>query len=157
MPKSYSTPNPLELLLREVYVHRAVRKSLPHIFIREHAQIRQAARRGSAGSRFEDAVYFFGVAAATGVRKNLTYNALADLLKAIRRPNHEISGQGLKFESVISRKTYDRQRRHRYPGAMASRNISGIEKKLEMEYKLMVTLSPKLQDSRPVIKNPGTI
>jgi|HubBroStandDraft_6_1064221.scaffolds.fasta_scaffold86727_2 hypothetical protein len=146
MPKSYSTTNPLELLLREVYVHRAVRKSLPHIFIREHEQIRQSARGGNAGSRFEDAVYFFGVAAATGVKKNLTYNALADLMRAIRRPDHEISGKGLKFEAVISRKTYDRQRRHRYPGAIASGNISGIEKKLEMEYKLMVTLSPNQRD-----------
>jgi len=146
MPKPHTTPNHLESLLREVYVHRAARKSLPHLFIREHEQIRQAAKGRNAESRSEDAVYFFGVAAASGERKNLTYDALADLMRAIRRPNHEISGRGLKFESVISRETYDRQRRHRYPGAMASRNISGIEKKLEMEYKRMVTLSPMKRD-----------
>ena len=94
MPKNYSTANSLELLLREVYVHRAVRKSLPHMFIREHEQIRQAARGGNAGSRFEDAVYFFGVAAATGVRKNLTYNALADLMRAIRTKRQSWHGYG---------------------------------------------------------------
>jgi hypothetical protein len=154
MSKSDSSPHPLELLLREAYVQRAAGRSLARVFLREHRQIRQAAWGRNADFRFEDAVYFFGVAAATGVRKNLTYSALADLTRAIRKPKHEISGKGLKFESVISRKTYDRQRRQMYPRAMASRNVPGIEKKLEMEYKLMVTLSRKQQVEPPAIVKP---
>jgi hypothetical protein len=43
-------------------------------------------------------------------------------MRAKRRPKLEIAGEGVKFEAVVSR------------------NISGIEKKLEMEHKLMVTL-----------------
>ena len=151
MSKSDSSPHPLELLWREVYVHRAAGRSLPRVFLREHRRILQAAWGRNADFRFEDAVYFFGVAAATGVRKNLTYNALADLMRAIRKPKHEISGEGLKFESVISRKAYDRHRRQIYPRAMASRNVPGIEKKLEMEYQLMVTLSRKHQDEHPAL------
>jgi|SRR6266436_927544 len=143
MPKFDLTSSPLELLLREVYVHRAAGKSLAREFIREHEQIRQAANGGNVESRLQDEVYFFAVAAATGVEGNLTYNALAALMRAIHRPKHEIAGGGVKFGAVVSRQTYDRLRRQRYPGAMASRNISGIEKKLEMEYKLMVTLPPQ--------------
>jgi hypothetical protein len=37
---------------------------------------------------------------------------------------------------------------------MASRNVPGIEKKLEMEYKLMVTLSRKQQVEPPAIVKP---
>ena len=143
MPKSDSTLNPLELLLREAYIHRAAGRSLARVFIREHEQIRQPAKGGNVEFRFEDTVYFFAVAAATGVRKNLAYNSLAALMRAIRKPKHEIAGEGLKFEAVVSRKTYNRLRCQRYPGAMASRSLSGIEKKLEMEYELMVTLPPE--------------
>lgn len=158
MPKSDSTLDPLELHLRDVYIHRAAGRSLARVFIREHRQIRQLAKGGTAGFRFEDSVYFFGVAAATGVRENLTYNALAGLMRAIRRPKHEISGKAMKFEAVISRKTYNWQRRQRYSRAMASRSISEIREKLETEYKLMVTLSRTQQEmGRTIARQPDTI
>jgi hypothetical protein len=59
------------LLLREVYIHRAVGKSLACVFIRKHEQFRQAAKGGNVEFQYEDAVYFFAVAAATGVRGKL--------------------------------------------------------------------------------------
>ncbi len=89
---------------------------------------------------FADVLYFFAVAAAQGVAGNLAYGALCRLVRAIRKPKQEIGSRELRFETVVSRKTYNRLRREEHPLAKACREPASITSKLETKYKLMVTL-----------------
>ncbi len=132
-------PSVSELFSREVYIHRAVGRGLARTFFREFEEKEKAAEGGNVEFRFVDAIYFFAVAAANGVVGNLAYDALARIVRRVRRSEQEVGG-GVRFEVVISRKTYNRLRHQKHSGAKASRNCSEVERKLETEYKLMVTL-----------------
>ncbi len=127
-----------ELMSHEIYIHRAVGEGLARIFFTEFEQREKEAAGGNVEFRFVDAVYFFTVAAASGVLGNLAYDALKAIVRTVRRPKQEIGS--LKFEVVISRRTYNRLRRARHAGTKALRKSAAVEKKLETEYKLMVTL-----------------
>lgn len=89
--------------------------------------------------RFVNAVYFVARAAAAGVIGNLTYHAIASLVRAIRKPNREIGGAGVKLELVVSRKTYDRIRSEKHGGKRARMVSSVLKSELRRTYTLMVT------------------
>jgi hypothetical protein len=143
MPKSHSKRDLSGPFAHELYIHRAVEKGLARVFFREYEQSQSqkvaAGRRVAVAFRFADVVYFFAVAAASGVVGNLAYDALATVVRAIRKPKQEFPS-GVTFEVVISRRTYNRLHRQKHPGTKGiSRAISQIEKALEVEYRLMVT------------------
>lgn len=110
-------------------------------FFRDFEQRRKDAEGWDVAFRFVDEIYFFAVAAASGVLGNLAYDALCGVVRAVRKPKKEIGG-GVKFEAVISRTLYNRVRRQNHPNARARNTSPTIEKKLETEYKLMVRLWP---------------
>src|ERR1700730_16678693 len=113
-----------ESAAREVYIHRAVGRGLAHVFFKEHEAIQGAAHGSEVSFRFVDIVYFFAVAAAQGIVGNLTYAALMAAIRAVREPGQEIGSGGLRFEAVVSRRTYNRVRRQTHGSAKASRASS---------------------------------
>ena len=141
-----------EIVAREFYIHRAVGRGLAGVFFHEHEEKRGAAAGGHIAFRFADVVYFFAVAAANGVIGNLTYNALAALAQAVRKPKEELTGANVKFEAVVSRNTYNRLKRQKNGGNTAAKELSTAEKKLTKEYSLMVTLKSSLRDDARIPK-----
>jgi hypothetical protein len=84
---------------------------------------------------------FFAKAAANGVLGNMTYDAIRELIRSIRKPKLEFGSGGIRFEAVVSRKFYNRVRRKKNSGKRAgSSSTEGVTKQLETEYRLMVSL-----------------
>jgi hypothetical protein len=84
---------------------------------------------------------FFARAAAEGVIGGFAYAAIVQAIKAIRKPTQEIGNKGIRFDAVVSRKTYNRVRREKNSGKRArQRPTPELEEKLEREYRLMVSL-----------------
>lgn len=124
---------------REVYIYRAVGRGPARIFYKEFEDSEKAGR--DAAFRFHDLVMFFAVAAGSGAIGNFTYAAIIRAIKAIRRPKQEIASKGIRFEAVVSRKTYNRVRREKNSGKRARQvPTPELEEKLETEYRLMVHL-----------------
>jgi len=127
---------------RETYIYRVVRRGLPRVFYKEYEHSREAGRQ--VKFRFADLVMYFAQAAAQGVIGNLAYYAIAKAIKALRKPKQEAMGKGLRFEAVISRRTYNRLRREQHPHTGARRiSTSEVDERLETEYRLMVSLVNK--------------
>jgi hypothetical protein len=150
MAKRHSARDLPEAVRREVHIHRSAGIGLARVFFREYKQSPAGSSR--VAFRFVDVVHFFALAAASGVVGNLAYGSLATAVRAVRKPKREIISGGVRFEAVVSRKTYNRLRRQRHPRATASRASSIIEDKLGTRYELMVTLKrarpPKLRATR---------
>ena len=124
----------------EPYIYDIVGRELPHLFYAEFED-RQVQGREVA-FRFVDVVMFIAAAAASGVIGNFTYAAIANAFKNIRTPSKEIGGQGVRFEAVVSRKTYNRVRRSQHPAKNAHRvPTPELEQELETQYQMMVRLT----------------
>jgi hypothetical protein len=122
---------------REAYIYHVVGRGLPHVFYKEFEDRKKAGRE--VAFRFHDIVMFFAAAAASGVIGNFTYAAILRAIKAIRKPKQEIGGADIRFDAVVSRKTYNRVRREKHSGKRG-RQVSTfeLEEKLQTEYRLMV-------------------
>jgi hypothetical protein len=132
-----------EEFAREIYIYRAVGRGPARVFYKEFED-RQKAREEpgvEVAHGFHDLVMYFAQAAAQGVIGNFTFAALLWAIKRVRQPKQEVASKGIRFDAVISRKTYDRVRRENNPGKR-SRQIPTpeLENKLEREYRLMVSL-----------------
>lgn len=139
-----------EIAARELYIHRVVGRGAASIFFREYEWKRKEAflqrHEGAAtvAFRFPDVIYFIAAAAAQGVIGNLTYRAVASVVRAIRRPGHELGGgRSAKFEFIISKKTYERLRKERHSGERAKKPSSVFTRKVTRTYSLMVTRTDK--------------
>jgi hypothetical protein len=136
---------PPEAFAREKYIHRLVTKRPASVFFREferrqkEKELRQHKGIAAVEFRFVDAVYFIAQAAAAGVIGNLSYHAIASLVRAIRKPNRELGGRAVRFELVVSRKTYERLRSKKHPGERARTSLSVLKNELKTTYRLMVT------------------
>lgn len=128
-----------EAFAREMYIYDVVGRGLPHVFYKEFEDSKKAGR--DVAFRFHNLVMFFAIAAASGVIGNFTYAAIIRAIKAVRKPKLEVGGKGIRFDAVVSRKTYNRVRGESHSGKRA-RQASGseLEEKLETEYRLMVSL-----------------
>jgi hypothetical protein len=124
----------------ELYIYDVVGRGLPHLFYAEYED-RQLQGREVA-FRFVDVVMFIAAAAASGVIGNFTYAAIANAFKNIRTPSKEIGSQRVRFEAVVSRKTYNRVRRGQHPAKNAHRvRTPELEQELETQYRMMVRLT----------------
>jgi hypothetical protein len=152
MPKQIDFPKSLqqfpENAARELYIYRVVRRGLPHTFYKEFEDRKRAARE--VQFRFVDVVMFFAQAAAAGVIGNFTYAAIHSAIKRIRRPKQELVSGRLRFEAVVSRKTYNHVRRKKNPGRRGRETPTPeLEEQLVKEYRLMV----KLFDEKKKLKS----
>jgi hypothetical protein len=149
MPKIPRFPKDLrvypETFARELYVYRVVGRGIPHVFYKEfedRERAKEEVHGGEVEFRFHDLIMFFAAAAASGVIGNLTYDAIRKAIEGIRKPQREVASKGIRFESVVSRKTYNRLRRERNPRTRAHRSSSlELEEKVDTEYRLMVSLN----------------
>jgi len=120
-----------------------------------YVSIYHGAKRWSSDAFLEDYVhrfdaehggpslhYIFGTvrflceAAAAGVVGNLTYDALAEVLRKIRKPRQE-DIRGIRFEVVVTRKYYNRVRRLKQPKQRGKSEASTeLKEELKAEYGL---------------------
>jgi hypothetical protein len=86
-------------------------------------------------------VLFCFVAAAQGIIGNASFAAVSELLKRMRQPKAELLPTKATFEAVVSRDTYNRIRRERYPGNRADRDIDpDTQEFIEKTYRLTVAV-----------------
>ena len=142
-----------EIAAREIYIHQLVRKHPASVFFREferrkkQEEVQDREEAADVAFRFVDVIYFIAQAAAAGVIGNFTYDRIASLVRAIRKPTRELGGSGVKFELVVSRKTCERLRSKKHAGKRATKGSSVLENELKETYTLMVnpkeSLSPR--------------
>jgi hypothetical protein len=121
------------------YIYRVVGRGLPRIFYKEYEDRCKAGR--TVSFRFHDLVMFFAKAAAEGVIGHFTYDAIRKAIKSIRTPKQEIGGSEIRFEAIVSCKTYIRLRHDRSPGKRGRGSPTpDLEQRLTKEYGLMVRL-----------------
>jgi hypothetical protein len=126
---------------REIYIYRVVGRGLARTFYKEFEEREKAKEDGEVEFRFVDVVMFFAKAAANGVLGNMTYDAIREVIRSIRKPKLEFGSGGIRFEAVVSRKFYNRVRRKKNSGKRAgSSSAERVTKQLETEYRLMVSL-----------------
>lgn len=130
-----------EIAARHINNPRLINRKPAAIFYQAYDRRCRNGRKGIA-FMFPESVYFIAQAAAAGVIGNLAYGALAYAVRRIRKPTREVIGGGIKFELVISRSTYNRQRRQRHPGKKSKSSSATFERKLENIYSLMVSREP---------------
>jgi hypothetical protein len=142
-----------DVVASELYRYRAVERGLAHTFYMEYENSlrAKAATEGVVGSVkrgknvafcLADVVNFFAKAAAEGVVGNIAFLVLVKAIGALRKPKQEIMGRGLRFEAVVSRRTYNRRRRAHHPEKKASRALAPkLQEKLETQYRLIVKLT----------------
>ncbi len=124
---------------REGYIYQVVGRKPASIFYKEFEERQKAGR--DVEFRFHDVVMFFAQAAASGVVGNFTYAAIRQAIRAIRKPKQEIGGKDIRFDTVVSHKTYNRVRREKHVGKRGRTiSTSELEEKVETEYRLMVHL-----------------
>ena len=146
MPRS-SLPKDLRkfpnVVARELYNYRAISRGPAHVFYKEYEDsLRAGIGKEHVAFRLHDVVLFLAKAAAEGIVGNCAYSVLVRAINAIRRPKRELGGSRTRFETVVSRRTYNRVRREHRPSTKASRTLrSNLEEKLETQYRLMVTLT----------------
>jgi len=143
MPKQLDFPKNLrqypEIWARETYIYRVVGRGLPRVFYKEYEDSLRAGRK--VKFHLPNVVMFFARAAAEGVIGGFAYAAIVRAIKAVRKPKREVGGKGIRFEAVVSRKTYNRVRRKEFSGKRARQvSTSELGEKLETEYRLMVSL-----------------
>jgi len=139
--KPKKSKNLPEVVARELYIHEVISKGLARVFFSEYyEEERLRTRGGKVHFRFADVVYYFAQAAAMGVIGNLAYDTLKAIVRAVRNPKQEIPTGDIRFEVVVSRKTYNRLRLKRHPGKRAFTTQTEIEDGLRTQYKLMVGL-----------------
>jgi len=143
MPKQVDFPRNLrqypDAAAREMYIYRVVGRGLPHVFYKEFEDSKKVGR--NVAFRFPDIVMFFARAAAEGVIGGFAYAAILRAIRAIRKPKQEVGGEGIRFEAVVSRKTYNRVRREKNSGKrVRQRSTYELEENLETEYRRMVLL-----------------
>jgi hypothetical protein len=165
MPKQTNFPKSLrrfpENAARELYIYRVVRRRLPRVFYKEFED-RENERRIEhqrvplqSGRDIEfwfvDIMMFFAQAAAQGVIGNFAYAAVLRAIKGVRKAKQELVSGGVRFEAVVSRKTYNRVRRKEHP-VRRGRQTSApeLEEKLEKEYRLMVRLFDEKKKLRSI-------
>lgn len=129
------------LLAHEFYIYEAVSKGVARVFYQEFEQRMKVAEGGDVEFRFHDVVFFLVMAAASGVVGNLAYDALKRAISAVRKP--KLEGGGVRLSSVVSRETYNRERRKKHPGTKASGISPKIKRELEKQYELVVSVTWK--------------
>ena len=143
MPKKLAFPRNLrqypEAAAREMYIYRVVGRAPARTFYKEFEDRKRAGR--DVAFRFHDLVMFFAQCAAQGVIGNFAFAAILRAIKAIRKPKQEVGSKGVRFEAVVSRKTYNRVRREKNSAKRARQAPTHeLEERLETEYRLMVRL-----------------
>ncbi len=144
-----------DLVAHELYLYRAVSRGPARLFMKE-IEDSQRERLGNAKAAFRlhDIVLYFARIAGEGIIGNLAYAIVSRKIQAVRRPNKEISGANLVFETTISKKTYKRLREQKHPLTRpALKATQAFEEKAETQYKLMVTL--KRTPSKKLPKKSG--
>jgi hypothetical protein len=131
-----------DVIAHELYVYRAVSRDPARLFMKE---IEDSQREGMEGAtvafRLHDIVLYFARIAGEGIIGNLAYATVSRVVRAVRRPNKEILGTNLLFETTISKTTYKRLREKTHPLTRpALKATPTFEEKAEKQYKLMVTL-----------------
>jgi hypothetical protein len=92
--------------------------------------------------RVSDLAFFCAAAAASGVIGNLAYATLLGIVRTVRRPKKEIGTKNVRFDTVISRKTYNHIRREQNPNSGPKRRApKQIEHEIETKYQLIVKLT----------------
>jgi len=129
------------MFAHEIYIHKAVGKGLARVFFREFEEREKAGAGGDVEFRFNDIVYFFAVAAASGVIGNLAYDALKHALAVVRKPRLEHGAAS--FSSVVRRRTYERLREKKYPKDKPVNDSAEVMSELEREYDLIVAITFK--------------
>ena len=142
-----------EELARELYIYRAVGREPACVFYKEFED-RQRAHDEQPGVeveyRFHDLVMYFAQAAAQGVIGNFAFAAILWAIRRVREPKQEIASRGIRFDAVISRKTYNRIRREKNPGKRPRKTpTQELEQKLAKEYRLMVSLKQTTEKRSP--------
>jgi hypothetical protein len=130
-----------DIVARELYKYRATSRGPARVFVHEYEASLRAAYKHRVAFSLHEIIFFFAKAAGSGVIGNFAYASIRKVVYALRRSRHELFGKNLEFDAVISRKTYRRLRRERYPEARPLRNVPAtVEKDLQTEYRLMVSL-----------------
>lgn len=143
-----------EVAAREIYNYRVVGRGFPRVFYKEYeekARQRHRRFRPRGQGRYASAphvalsvgelVLFLAAAAGMGILQNASYDLVKWLVRKLRKPKQEMVGRTTRFESVISRETYNRVRRENHPGKKALKtSTTELEQRLETKYRLMVTV-----------------
>ena len=90
---------------------------------------------------------FYWRAATEGVVGNLAYDALKRALTAVRKPKLEGSGS-TTLSAVVNRRSYNRERRKKHPGTRGTAISSKIQRELEKQYELFVSVTWKHRKKR---------
>lgn len=131
-----------DLVAMEMYAYRAVGRRPARIFYKEYEDSLRAKAGRKTRFRVSDLVLFLAGVAGTGIIQNLAYDVLKILVKKIRRPKSEFPSSEVRFEAVISRRTYNRVRRENHPGKASRKEVSEeVEQELEIQYRLIVKLT----------------
>lgn len=133
-----------DLVAMEMYAYRAVGRRPARIFYKEYEDSLRAKTGRDTRFRVSDLVLFLAGVAGTGIIQNLAYDVLKILVKKIRRPKREFPTGEVRFEAVISRRTYNRVRRENHPGKASRKEVSEeVEQELDTQYRLIVKLTRK--------------
>ena len=145
MPKN-ALPKDLQeypdVVANELYKYRTISRGPARVFnIEFENTLRASSGTKNVAFHLHDAALYFAKAAGEGVIGNLAYAALVKAISSIRRPRREFPRAELRFEAVISRRSYTRQREKHHPETAPIRKVSpALNQKLETEYRLMVRL-----------------
>jgi hypothetical protein len=131
-----------DLIANELYLYRAVRRAPARIFNDTYENsLGKKRKTKTVAFHLPHVAIFFARAAAEGVIGNLAYAALCKLIERIRHSKSELFPTKLRFETVVSRVTYNSVRRDRHPDSNPSKAITErIESKIETQYRLIVLL-----------------
>lgn len=132
-----------DVVASEIYRYRMVQRGPARVFCKEYEDsLRRNLGKKTVAFLLPDVVLFFAKAAAEGIIGNLAFFGLVKGINALRKRKQEIGGNGVLFEAVVSRRTYNRIRREPHPGSRARRALpSKLEEKLAIQYRLMIKLT----------------
>lgn len=148
-----------DVMAHELYVYRAVSRAPARLLVEEieAAKREEGETATTVAFRLHDIVLYFARIAGEGIIGNLAYAAVSRVVRAVRRPNKEILGDNLLFETTISMKTYKLLRVKRHPLTRpALKAAPAFEEKAEKEYRLMVTLKRTPPKKHPKTNDAST-
>jgi hypothetical protein len=141
LPKALQRlPDPVAM---EMYAYRVVGREPARTFYKEYENSLRArtGKKTRVAFRVSDLVLYLASVAGAGIIQNLAYDVLKAVVRKIRRPQKEFPASGLRFEAVVSRRTYNRVRRERHPDRASRKSASEqVEQELETKYRLTVKL-----------------
>lgn len=147
------------LVAHELYILEAVGgKGVANVFFREFDKRQKASAEASSQGthvefQFHDVVFFLIRAATEGVVGNLAYDALKRAVTAMRKPKLEAqlpqgnSGR-VTLSAVVNRRSYNRERRKEHPGTRGTAISAKIQRELEKQYELFISVKWKHRKTR---------